>query len=267
MCVIFYQTKEQTPFTYEEILNAALTNPDGMGLMWNDGKSIKYRKGYFNVDKFFNDYVDIKADPKTVDIALHFRIGTGSNVDVANCHPFPITSVPKRIKSKQGSCDVGVMMNGIIGKSTKEFSDTALYVMNNLKEYYEIDRRFFLHFNKRGEALFENEIHGCRFVLMSKEGTKLFGVGWSDYEGKAWVSNRHWIPVARPKVVANNYDWYTYMYGRNDYNYDYGYTSYDDYIYDSYDDYYIRKAAKRFSKKNNEKRHKSYIDYLNEEVV
>jgi hypothetical protein len=250
MCVIFYQTKEQPSFTYEEIQNAALTNPHGMGLMWNDGKSIKYRKGYFNVVDFYDDYIDIKENPSTVDIALHFRIGTGSNIDGANCHPFPISSVPKRIKSLKGHCDVGVMMNGIIGSSTKEFSDTALYVMNNLKEYYDIDRRFFLHFSKRGEQLFENEIHGCRFVLMSKEGTKLFGVGWSDYEGKGMVSNRYWIP--KKNIYS---DWYSYMYGDNDY------------IYDSYDDYYVARASKRFSKKKNETRHKSYIDALLEEVV
>lgn len=246
MCVIFYQTKEQASFTYEEIQNASLTNPDGMGLMWNDGKSIKFRKGYFNVKNFYDDYISIRKMPTTKDIALHFRIGTGSNIDVANCHPFPITSVNKRLKAKQGSCDVGVMMNGIIGKSTKEFSDTALYVRDNLKEYYDIDRRFFLHFSKRGEMLFENEIHGCRFVLMSKEGTKLFGVGWSDYNGKAMVSNRYWIP--KPKT----FNWYEYMYGND---------------YDSYDDWYTSKTANRFSKKKSESRHKSYIDMLMEEVV
>lgn len=251
MCVIFYQTKEQTSFTYDEFKNAALTNPDGMGIMWDDGKSIKFRKGYFNVNDFYNDYISIREMPTTKDVAVHFRIGTGSNVDIANCHPFPITSVPKRIKSKKGSCDVGVMMNGIIGKSTLEFSDTALYVMNNLKEYYDIDRRFFLHFSKRGEMLFENEIHGCRFVLMSKEGSKLFGTGWSDYEGKAMVSNRYWIPK---KLPTYDNDWYYTKY--------YGY-----YDYDSYDDWYMQRASKRFSKKNNEKRHKSYIDYLTEQVT
>ena len=60
MCVIFYQTKEQALFTYDEVLNASLTNPDGMGLMWNDGLSIKYKKGYFNVNEFYDDYVKIK---------------------------------------------------------------------------------------------------------------------------------------------------------------------------------------------------------------
>lgn len=247
MCVCALQTKKQASFTYDEIQNMALTNPHGMGMMWNDGKSIKYKKGYFNVQDFYDDYVAIRKDPKTKEIAIHFRIGTGSAIDTANCHPFPVTSVPKRIKSKQGSCDVGVMMNGIIGDSTKEFSDTALYVMNNLKEYYDIDRRFFLHFNKRGEMLFENEIHGCRFILMSKEGTKLFGVGWSDYNGKAMVSNRHWIP--KPKT---SYNWYNYMYGSD---------------YDSYDDWYASRTAKRFSKKTKEGRHKSYIDELMEGVV
>lgn len=255
MCVCALQTKEQKNFTFDEINNMMLTNPHGAGLMWNDGKSIKYRKGYFDSKKFYDDYIAIRALSTTKDIAIHARIATGSNIDVANCHPFPITSVPKRIKSKQGSCDVGVMMNGIIGDSTKEFSDTAIYIMSNLKEYYDIDRRFFLHFSKRGEMLFENEIHGCRFILMSKEGTKLFGTGWSDYESKAMVSNRHWIP--RP-ITDYNFNWYNYMYGDND---DYGRT------YDSYDSWYVTKKSKRFSKKKSDSRHKSYIDKLLEEVV
>lgn len=250
MCICALQTKEQKNFTFDEINNMMLTNPHGAGIMWNDGKSIKYRKGFFDSKDFYDFYVSIRDLSTTQDVAIHARIGTGSNIDVANCHPFPITSIPKRIKSSHGSCDVGVMMNGIIGSSTKEFSDTALYVMNNLKEYYDIDRRFFLHFSKRGEQLFENEIHGCRFVLMSKEGTKLFGVGWSDYEGKGMVSNRYWIP--KKNIYS---DWYSYMYGDNDY------------IYDSYDDYYVARASKRFSKKKNETRHKSYIDALLEEVV
>ena len=246
MCVCALQKKEQASFTFDEINNMMLTNPHGAGLMWNDGKSIKYRKGYFDAKKFYDDYVAIRALPTTREIAVHARIGTGSNIDVANCHPFPITSVNKRLKAKQGSCDVGVMMNGIIGSSTKEFSDTALYVRDHLKAYYDIDRRFFLHFSKRGEMLFENEIHGNRFILMSKEGSKLFGTGWSDYDGKAMVSNRHWIPVKR------SYDWYSYMYGND---------------YDSYDDWYRNRMANRFSKKKNETRHKSYIDKLMDEVV
>ena len=133
MCVIAYQTKNQPLFTYDEIKNMALTNPHGMGWMANIGGSIQYKKGYFNVDTFYNDYVALRQNKKLVDIALHFRIGTGSAIDVANCHPFPITRNVKKIKRAKGNCDVAIMMNGIIGTSTQEFSDTAIYTMNNLR--------------------------------------------------------------------------------------------------------------------------------------
>lgn len=251
MCVIFYQTKKDALFSHEDFKNAAKTNPHGMGWMANVDGIIKYKKGYFDVDEFYKDYLALRKEKGLVDISLHFRIGTGSAIDVANCHPFPISSVPKRIKSAQGHCDIGVMMNGIIGDSTKEFSDTALYVMNNLKNYYNHDRRFYLHFNKRTEMLFENEIHGCRFVLMSKDGTRLFGLGWSKYENKGQVSNRHWIPIKK-----TNFNWYSYMYGEDDYGR----------CYDSYDAWYVKQRSKRFSKKTTEGRHKSYIDELMEGV-
>lgn len=252
MCVCALQTKEQKNFTYDEIANMFVKNPHGAGMMWNDGKSIKYRKGYFDVDSFYNDYITIRTLPTTQDIAIHMRIATGSNIDVANCHPFPISSVPKRIKSSHGSCDVGVMMNGIIGASTKEFSDTALFVMKNLKSYYDTDRRFFLHFNRQQNILFENEIYGCRFILMSKEDSKLCGYGWSDYEDKAEVSNRYWIPK---KVDYNYYNrLWDYL---DNYEYDYDGLPWDD----------KPQRANRFATSKKDKRHKSYIDYLEEAVI
>lgn len=247
MCVCALQTKNQVSFTYDEIKNMMKRNPDGAGLMWNDGVSIKYRKGYFNVNDFYDDYVAIRALPTTQDIAIHARIGTGSNIDVANCHPFPITSVKKRLKASHGSCDVGVMMNGIIGNSTKELSDTALYILSNLKPYYDTDRRFFLHFTKQQNILFENEIHGCRFILMSKEGSKLFGVGWSNYKDKGMVSNRYWIP----KTTS---DYYSSIWKYLD--------TYDDLDELPWSDKPTK--AKRFATQAKETRHKSYIDYLNE---
>lgn len=267
MCVIFYQTKNQDAFTYDDIKNAALSNPDGMGWMANLDGIIKYKKGYFNVNEFYNDYIELRNNKKLVDIALHFRIGTGSAIDIANCHPFPVTRNVKKIRRAKGRCDVAIMMNGIIGTSTKEFSDTAIYTMNNLRNYYDNDARWFLHMNKAQKILFDNEIHGCRFVFMCKDGTKLFGYGWSDYENKGQVSNRHWLP--KP------FKYYDYYNNDNAYAYN-GYTDYksrsksrwDDWNYDyDYDDdgwYYASKAS-RFAKKKEDERHKSYIDYLLEE--
>lgn len=259
MCVCALQTKNQKNFTFDEIQNMMRVNPHGAGLMWNDGLSIKYRKGYFDAKDFYNDYIEIRKMPTTNDIAIHARIGTGSAIDVANCHPFPISSVPKRIKSSHGSCDVGVMMNGIIGKSTKEFSDTALYVMKNLKSYYDIDRRFFLHFSRQQNILFENEIYGCRFILMSKEGSKLFGYGWSDYKGKAKISNKHWIP--KPKNETVSYKSTRSIWDDDDWDDDYYNTSYN-----TFNSWYSEQKANRFASSTTT-RHKSYIDYIEDELM
>lgn len=267
MCVIFYQTKEQELFTYDEFKEAALTNPHGMGWMANIGGHVCYKKGYFNVNQFYDDYVELRRNPELVDIALHFRIGTGSAIDVANCHPFPITSNPKRIKKSKGICDVGVMMNGIIGKSTTEFSDTALYVMKNLKMYYDNDRRFFLNMSRQREIIFENEIYSCRFVFMSRDGSKLFGKGWSDYNGKAQVSNRHWIPKTKVKTAIESANVFQNTYSDWD---DDGWYDDDDYYnssYNAFNSWYSEYKARRFATSNATKRHKSYIDYIESELI
>lgn len=249
MCVIAVQTKSQPILTYDEIRLMCDHNPHGFGLMWNDGRQCHYKKGYFDINSFYNDYVALKNNRKVGDIALHMRIATGSNIDVANCHPFPITSVKKRIKSSHGTADVCIMMNGIIGDSTKELSDTAIYTMHNLKSYYDSDSRFYKHFSRQQKILFDNEISGCKFAFMDKDSCDLLGYGWSDYEGKAEVSNRYWIPYKKTS------DYYSSL-------------------WDYFDDYDVDlpwsdKPAKatRFATKKSDKRHKSYIDYLNEAVV
>ena len=255
MCVIAVQNKNQPILTYDEISAMCNHNPHGFGLMWNDGKQCHYKKGYFDVDTFYNDYVALKNNRKVGDIALHMRIATGSNIDGANCHPFPITSVKKRIKSLHGTADVCIMMNGIIGDSTKELSDTAIYTMTNLKSYYDRDRRFYKHFNRQQKILFDNEIFGTRFAFMDKDTCDLFGSGWSNYEDKAEVSNRYWIP----KTISD-YSYYSRMW---DYLDSYDYDDDDDEL--PWSDKPTK--AKRFATSKKDKRHKSYIDYLQEEVM
>ena len=247
MCVIAVQNKNQPILTYDEISAMCNHNPHGFGLMWNDGRQCHYKKGYFNVDAFYNDYVALKNNKKVGDIALHMRIATGSNIDVANCHPFPITSVKKRIKKAHGTADVCIMMNGIIGDSTKELSDTAIYTMTNLKSYYDTDSRFYKHFTRQQQILFDNEIAGCKFAFMDKDSCDLLGYGWSSYEGKAEVSNRYWIPKK-----LSDYNYYSNLWDYLD--------SYD------YDDLWVDRRSTRFATKKKDKRHKSYIDYLNEAV-
>lgn len=236
MCVIAYQKTNQELLTYDEIKAMANKNPHGMGWMaLIDGK-VNYKKGYFDVDKFYKDYVALATNKACSEIALHFRIGTGSNIDTGNCHPFPITKNKNRIKSTQGRADVCVMMNGIIGNSTPELSDTALYVMKQLKSYYDYNNRFWLTFSKKQLKLFNNEIHGTRWVFMSSEGSKLFGEGWSDYNGKCQVSNRYWIPYYYRTYPTKSY----------------GMSNWNSFVANTLD--------------NKPRKYKSYIDYLMDEI-
>lgn len=193
MCVIAYQTCNDDLLTFSEVKAMEKTNSDGMGWMALIDGVVHYKKGYFDVLEFYKDYLKLRKENKCTEIALHFRIGTGSAIDQYNCHPFPISSDLSQIQSLEGISDVCIMMNGVIGRSTDKLSDTAIYTMKNLKSYYDFDNRFWINFDKRDLMLFENEIYGNRFIFMSAEGSRLFGDGWTTYKGKCDVSNEHWL--------------------------------------------------------------------------
>lgn len=234
MCVIMYQTKNQPTIDRETMKHMFDHNPDGGGIMWTDGKTAQYIKGFFNFDEMYNKYVELKNKKNTLEIACHMRIATGSVVDATMCHPFPITSNKSRLKRSSGHADTLIMHNGILFKSTKELSDTALYVLNNLKTRWDADRRWYIDFTPTQLKLFENEITGNRLCVMSADGTRLFG-HWSDYKGLCKVSNLNW-------------------------DYEPKWSQYEPYFNDYEIGYY---ESKRFSTPKG-KKHKSYIDYLME---
>jgi predicted glutamine amidotransferase len=204
MCVIFYQTLGDDLMTIEEFKAMAKTNHDGMGMMYsvyNEKGSrhpytIKYKKGYFNVDNFYDDYLKIKQDSNIVEIACHFRFGTGSYVNKQMCHPFPIVGNKKQLKRLSGEADVCIMHNGIVGNSTVEMSDTALFVKDELYPRYKQNNRFWEY----DDSVLVDDYN--KFVVMSSDGSELFG-DWQDYNGKCVVSNKHWL------YHLNRWDKYT----------------------------------------------------------
>lgn len=79
-----------TTISDEHLRNSAASNRDGGGYAFveADGKML-VRKGYFNVDKFIEDYrADEERLGATSPALIHFRISTGGGVSVDNCHPF-----------------------------------------------------------------------------------------------------------------------------------------------------------------------------------
>lgn len=110
--------------------------------------------------------------------------------------------------------------------------------------------------SRQREIIFENEIYGCRFVFMSRDGSRLFGKGWSDYKGKAQISNRHWIPKTKT-VIKDTYDSKDTYFDWDDDDDDYYIGSYR-----AFDSWYSNNKAKRFATSDITGRHQSYIDYI-----
>lgn len=200
MCVICYIPKESKGLSYRDIKDMWDTNPHGAGMMWleKNGK-VAFKKGYFNIDELYRDYLIIKND-YNFECALHFRIATGGGINEKMCHPFVMTNKDKYLIKTIGYADVCVMHNGIINiPHRKNFSDTAEYVKHNLYPMYKKDKRFFLHFTKNQKALVENEIgFGSKLLIFSNEGIEMVGY-WSKYKdcycsnlNFTWRSENNW---------------------------------------------------------------------------
>ena len=58
-------------------------------------------KGFMTFDSFYEYLMKLDKlyDLKQKALVMHFRISTQGNVDAGNCHPFPITSSKKMLRS------------------------------------------------------------------------------------------------------------------------------------------------------------------------
>lgn len=243
MCVIVYSPRNKETIS-KELLKAMFdANPDGAGLMWQANDKVNWYKGIFNFDRLYEAYLSLRADREVKDIVIHCRIATGSAVDGAHCHPFPVTSSEKRLKTLHGTTDVCMMHNGILGSSTYDMSDTMLFDVKELKPRWDRDNRWYLR--RKGRRELEFLITGNRMVLMDAHHTELFG-RWKTYNGYD-VSNTN----------------FTYRLKSNKSFYDY-YDIDDD---DAYDRGYVytptRNVNRFYTQKG--KQHKSYIDLLYEQ--
>lgn len=103
--------------TDDAIRNSAAANAHGGGYAFVTKKGkVLVRKGYFNVEKFIEDFRKDEAIHGGQSPALlHFRISTGGKTNEENCHPFEF---------KHGA----LIHNGYFFTATEEHSDTNLLV-------------------------------------------------------------------------------------------------------------------------------------------
>lgn len=133
MCIVIVKPKK-SPIPSKEVLkNCFSHNRDGIGYMYNDGKNVFIRKGFFSLKTFMKDFKKIneREDLTTKEVVIHFRYATHGTISAANTHPFPITNKIGDLRRQFIECDRAIAHNGIIsgiadGIKT-DLSDTMVF--------------------------------------------------------------------------------------------------------------------------------------------
>ena len=112
MCVIAFSPKGKDMPTEAQIKSMFKKNPDGAGFAYEEGDTVKYKKGFMNVDDLLEELGPLDKW-KDKNIAMHFRIGTAGKNDKKTTHPFPISNNFGELRKLQGEGPV-LFHNGVI---------------------------------------------------------------------------------------------------------------------------------------------------------
>lgn len=166
MCVIAFYPKG-LPFNNGELKNCFKNNPDGAGVMWQDGGKVHIKKGFMKQKAFFKF---LKTLPTDVDRVLHFRIATSGKVSGACCHPFPVANDFKTMMQTEIEVPVAYAHNGVLTDYTPKegmkspFSDTMVFGKEVLDH---LVRKHVDLFDPVIDVMIESTIDGDRMAIMN----------------------------------------------------------------------------------------------------
>ena len=138
MCIIIVVPKGEKLPDKDIFKNCFSNNKDGIGYMYRTKNKVRIKKGFFNLDEFYNSVNNVKDS----EIVIHFRYATHGNISSGNCHPFPLTKDVKELTQTKIDTQIGIVHNGIIAgaKITKgdKLSDTMVFIktldIDNIKD-------------------------------------------------------------------------------------------------------------------------------------
>ena len=92
MCVVVYKPKNKKMPKEDRLLSCFISNPDGAGYMFQNGKNVTIKKGFMTFNEFYKSLMqDYNKVGKRSDFVLHFRISTQGGVNKPCCHPYKIS--------------------------------------------------------------------------------------------------------------------------------------------------------------------------------
>lgn len=212
MCILIHKPKNVEMPGREYLMNCFQSNPDGIGLAWIDKKgNTTIRKGFMKFKHFEEFIKPIGKMLKGCDVILHFRWATHGSVSPGNCHPFPIDTSLRNLRSTYYSGRFGLLAhNGVISELdtfTKKHDLSDTMVMAKLISADGIDNEYiqellvkggkFVTTDKRGRVTRYGAFIEDMGVFWSND-TYVYSVvdTWTTYKGKKFVA----------KPIVNKYD-------------------------------------------------------------
>lgn len=214
MCIIsiFKAQKRSDKATIQRMMNA---NRDGVGIAWNTGKTVYFKKGFTKAEEVEAFVARLRADEGVRNIVFHARIGTSGGISAEKCHPYPITGDADTLNRTTYSGRVPVVFhNGIFSIDIESgLNDSQTFVKNMLFPLWRADP----HGLARGkyDRLIEMAVKGSRLVILYPDGFRAYGNGWQE-EDEAWYSNAGYkaYTPARYAWDDDGWDGYGHSYDR-----------------------------------------------------
>lgn len=210
MCVIaIYEGIHAPKITdIKDMINA---NPDGVGVAWNDGERVHFRKGLETAEQVMDIYEAIKDE--ALGFVVHCRIATSGGVSPNKCHPFPVTIHNQflNITTYDGRTPCAIH-NGVFDIDVEDgLNDTQTLIKKVIAPVYRADVKGF----ERGRysEVVKMATKGSRFVIMYPSHIEIFG-RWNERDGVLF-SNLLW--TYRAEWHASKYGWHTTADGRKYY--------------------------------------------------
>ena len=219
MCVICYKPAGIQFPSKTKIKTMFNNNPDGAGFMYSDGKAVYIKKGFMLLDEFNRELNKVKERIE-YPFVLHFRITTNGGTNKGMCHPFPLSSDEKMLKSTRLKADCGIAHNGIIPLTSyaQKISDTAEFI----KKY--MSKMFMNGIDDDLLDLVEECINSKMVILEKNQNVHLLGDFVEDGNG-VFYSNTSYRKASKTKTKSKS---------KNNY---YGFSSFDSVYFDSYMSY------------------------------
>jgi len=182
MCIIVVKPAGEEWPSWKVLENCWNRNPDGAGLMYNNGENVVIEKGFMDWPSFRQEIKTMKRRcTPTTTVVLHFRIKTHGEVSRECCHPFPLDGKLDILRQTECVAARGVAHNGILsGRNTNaKKSDTMDYIINVLYPLSQcaenmLDDKYAIH-------LVSETIDVCRLAILEPSGRcKLFGTWQND---------------------------------------------------------------------------------------